>query len=203
MCYAGSMFDQGPPKPPFQPFVQALPPLQAPVWERQTWETEAEHVAFLAWLCRGKEVRDYSAAVHHSGLTREQVHSAALRCVWEIRATQWLSHTREAHREAARPLREAIAGVLARRLDAVRDIVETVALEAERLRKRAADGGPPLDEKLLARLLAVTTPVLVDLRRQAEGLPAELAAEDGPDFGALTAAELEEYKRLRDKARTG
>jgi hypothetical protein len=192
---------QGPPKP--APFVLALPPLQAPVWERQAWESEAEHVAFLAWLCRGKEVRDWSAAVHQSGLPIEQVRIAAARCVWEIRATQWLAHTREAHREAARPLREAIAGVMSRRLDAVRALVETIAVEAERLLEQTKKGGPPLEPKILARLLAVTTPVLVDLRRQAEGLPAELAAEEGPDFGALSAEELEQYKRLRDKARTG
>jgi hypothetical protein len=186
------------------PMVVPLPALQAPVWGQQAGEGPAEYAAFLAWLCGGRELRDAHAAVQASGLTPEQVRAVSGRWVWEIRAREWLAHTRAAQREAAEPLREAIHAVMARRLDAVRDLVEVVAREAAKaIETSKGTPAPTLEPRTLARFMAVSTPVLESLRRQAEGLPAEIAGENGPDYSALTAEELEQYRRLRAKARTG
>jgi hypothetical protein len=208
MCYAGSMFDQGPPKTPTPPpapgFVRALPPLQAPVWERQSWETEAEHAAFMAYLTRGKHVGDMSVAVQYSGLAPEQVRSASLRCVWELRAREWHAHTREAQREAARPLREAVHAVMATRLRVTEKALALIEAELDK-HTTTSKGTPMVTQELrnLRSWYAAISPALVDMRRQAEGLPAELAADDGPDYSALSAEELEILRRLRAKAKAG
>jgi hypothetical protein len=201
------MFDQGPPKPPNPPgpvFVRALPPLQPPVWERQSWESEAEHVAFLAYLTRGKHVGDMSVAVQYSGLAPEQVRSASLRGVWELRAKEWQAHAHEAHREAARPLREAVHAVMAKRLAATELALDIINRELGKL-DEASKGTPAITQELrnLRAMYSALTPALVDMRRQAEGLPAELAADDGPDYSALSAEELELLRKLRAKAKAG
>ncbi len=186
------------------PFLVPVPPLVAPVWERQSHESEVEHAAFLGWLCGGQHMRDWVAAANVSGLDPDTVRMTARRWAWDVRAEQWLAHAREVSREANAPLRAQLAEVQADRLRAAGLMVKLAAVELGKLYESASGTpAPTLDPRTLARFLAVSTPILEALRRQAEGLPAELAGEDGPDFSQLTADELETMRRLNAKAKAG
>jgi hypothetical protein len=174
--------------------------LQAPIWERQPNETELEHVAFVAWLCQGRELRDWVNATNATGLDPAAVRALSVRWVWEVRAAEWLRHSRAVATEQAEKIKPAVEALQQTRLGYARSLAELVMVEAGKL-LLSSRGTPAnvLDARELARIATVAESVLEALRRQAEGLPAEMGATS-LDWGRLTPAELEQARKLRAKA---
>lgn len=182
-----------------------LPPLQAPFWERQPSESEAEFSAFREWLCgspRG-ELRDWLHAAHVTGLAPDDLRALAQRWVWEVRANEYTRQATRAGETALAPLREAVARLQARRLDYAWSMVDLIATElAKHLALAQSSSAITVDLGALARHARVFELAIQALQRQAEGLPpeADQATTEALDWSALTPAELELHRQLRAKA---
>lgn len=180
--------------------MQAVPPLQAPVWERQPSETEAEHAAFVAWACGPRAPEDWTSASSSSGLDGAEVRAASVRWAWRVRAQEWHRHSRELAREAASDVRQAVKDLTLVRVAYAQRLAQLVAHEAgKHLALAQGTGAVTLSPRDLARMAAVADSVLTELRKQSEGLPSEAGATS-LDWGRLTPAELEQARKLRAKA---
>jgi hypothetical protein len=150
-------------------------------------------------------VRDWTASGNASGLPYDVLRELSVRWVWELRASEYVAHARRVALEANAPLRESVAALQAERVAYARDLVRLLRSEIAKLAD-AAEKSPAqtLDPKVVARFVAVTAPELVALERNAQGLPADSSAADAAtDWGKLSAEELEQWRRLREKAKRG
>jgi hypothetical protein len=177
-----------------------MPHLVAPVWDRQPDESDRDYAAFAAWLRGG---RDWPAAIAIAGLPFDELRAVSLRWVWDVRAHEYEVASRAAHAQAVAPLKEKLVELTAGRLDYMTSLVELVKTEIKKYQAASAQStAHALTARELVRFLAVAEDSLELLRRQAEGLPPE---DTGTtiNWDRLSPAELEQHRKLRDKARGG
>ncbi len=186
------------------PFLAPVPPLQAPFWERQTYEPPEAYAAFLAWLCGGKELQDFGAAIKATGLDYNTLLIMSQRHVWEIRATEWIAHVRAVAKEATSGLVSQLKEIEASRIRTAIMLQDLIEREATKLRNMSEKStATVVTANELARLETVQHAQVQALVRAAEGIPAELGAGNGPDWSKLTPQELEMARQLREKAKAG
>lgn len=191
--------------------LRALPQLVAPVWLQQPSEDARAFQAFVAWLQRGPR-GDWTAAERASGIAKPVLESVAVHWAWETRGREYWAHVRQVAFDAAQPLRD-----LLRDMQAQRARTHALALELEELellkllhlakgtQGQGAEALPSqLDVRALARLRQVNASVSEQLRREAQGLPTEVA-NPGADIAweKLSDAEAEAYRELRSRAGLG
>ena len=192
--------------------LRALPQLVAPVWAQQPNEDPRAFQAFVAWLQRGPR-GDWSAAERVSAIPRAVLESVATHWAWETRSREYWAHVRQVAFDAAQPLRDQL-----RDMQAQRARTHALALELEELEVRkllhlakgtqgeGAEGLPSqLDVRALARIRQVNASVSEQLRRESQGLPAEVASAgaDAIPWERLTDDEAEHYRELRSKTGMG
>jgi hypothetical protein len=141
-------------------------------------------------------------------MTPELVRTLAQRWVWEVRAQEWVKASRRAHVEATAPIRDELAALVAIRLRAHRAALELECLELEKTLAKAkgeqvtGPAGLPttLDPRELATIRRVNVQASDALRREADGLPPADTGPTATDWSKFSPDELEDYRRMRDKA---
>lgn len=211
--------------------VGTAPLLVAPLWAPQPDEHPVEHAAFLAWLMGGYIVRtrgkdegptlgtrgNWAAALGVLGGTSAQVHALAARWSWEVRGREYWTATRAIGEAAVQAQEESVLefAALARELD--REWLGLLILEVRKARVESerliAAPGEEQETRFLTRIF--NNRELVAAYRASGGLEvmrfrsgmqekaADAVPDQGTDWAQLPPADLETFRLLRDKARTG
>lgn len=191
--------------------LRALPQLVAPVWLQQPSEDPRAFQAFVAWLQRGPR-GDWSAAERATAIPRPVLESVATHWAWETRGREYWAHVRQIAYDAAQPFRDQLTSHHAQRARTQQISLDLEELELRKLlhlaqgtQGQGAEALPSqLDVRALARLRQVNASVAEQLRREAQGLPAEPASA-GTDaaWDKLSDQEAENYRELRSRAGLG